>query len=248
MGQATRLAEYLTDADKTYIADIVLGVETDTYDADGEVVARRDASGLGVDAIEAVLRRFEGEFDQVPPMYSAIKRQGVPMYRLARAGEHIDLPPRRVRVDRLQLLSFEPPLLRVEIDCAKGFYVRSLAHDIGAALGVGGSLSGLVRSRVGGFTLADAVDMETLKAELGDGRWPERLRAPDEVLLHWQVMVLGRQNETLLRTGRPVRIQELRAPDGRGLCRAYSEDGVFLAIVRREGEGVWAPEKVFLPA
>ena len=246
LGQATRLAEYLTDADKTYVADIELGVETDTYDAEGEVVNRTDASSITRSQIEEALQRFEGEFDQTPPMYSAIKRQGVPMYKLARAGQVVELPSRRVRVDALRLVSFEAPRLRIEIDCAKGFYVRSLAHDIGAVLGVGGSLTGLARTRVGTFGIAQAVSVEMLKRELEDGSWPERLWAPDEVLLHWQAMILGDDNETHLRTGRPISVHETIAPDGRGLCRAYSSDGSFLGIARREAEGDWRPEKVFL--
>ena len=124
MGQATRLAEYLSDADKTYVADVQLGVETDTYDADGEVVARADASGITLGDIEAVLPRFRGAFEQTPPMYSAIKRDGVPLYKLARAGQTIDLPTRSVFVEGLRVLSYEAPKLRLEIDCAKGFYVR----------------------------------------------------------------------------------------------------------------------------
>jgi tRNA pseudouridine55 synthase len=245
MGQATRLAEYLSDADKTYVADIELGVETDTYDADGEVVSRTDASAIALSDIEAVLPRFRGAFEQTPPMFSAIKRNGVPLYKLARAGQSIDLPSRRVFVEGLRVLGYEAPKLRLEIDCAKGFYVRSLAHDLGAALGVGGSLTGLVRTRVGSFGIAQAVDMDTLKRELEDGSWPRRLWAPDEVLNHWQALILGAENERLLTTGRAIETKETRETDERGLCRAYGLDGSFLAVVRREGEGRWKPEKVF---
>lgn len=247
LGQATRMAEYLTDADKTYVADIVLGIETDTYDAEGEVLSTADASAITSKQIEAVLSRFVGEFEQVPPMYSAIKRQGVPMYKLARAGQVLDLPARRVRVDALRVVSYEAPLLRLEIDCAKGFYVRSLAHDIGAALGVGGSLSGLIRSRVGSFGLGEAVDIDTLKSEFQEGTWPDRLWAPDEVVLHWQAMILGAKTEHLLCSGQPIRISEEQPDDQRGLARAYGTDGRFLAVVRRAGEGDWKAEKVFQP-
>jgi tRNA pseudouridine55 synthase len=150
-----------------------------------------------------------------------------------------------VRVDTLRLLSFEAPRLRIEIECAKGFYVRSLAHDIGAALDVGGSLTALARTRVGSFDVGQAVSMETLKLELADGSWVRRLWAPDEVLLHWQALILGPENATNLRSGRAVNVGEEMKPDDRGLCRAYSADGRFLGIARREGEGDWRPEKVF---
>jgi tRNA pseudouridine55 synthase len=245
MGQATRLAEYLTDAGKTYVADVELGVETDTYDADGEITARTDASAVSLADIEAVLPRFIGSFDQVPPIYSAIKRKGVPLYKLARAGESVELPVRRVHVEGLRVLSYDAPRLKLEIDCAKGFYVRSLAHDLGQALGVGGSLSGLVRTRVGSFGIGEAVDIETLKTELEAGTWQRRLWAPDEILNHWQALILAAGNERLIRTGRPVEVAEARPADSRSLGRAYSLDGNFLAVVRREGQGTWKPEKVF---
>jgi tRNA pseudouridine55 synthase len=247
LGQATRLAEYLSDADKTYVADVRLGVETDTYDADGEVVATADAASITLSDIEAVLPRFSGDFDQTPPAYSAIKRNGVPLYKLARAGQAVELPVRRVHVEGLRVLSYEAPDLRLEIDCAKGFYVRSLAHDIGAALGVGGSLTGLVRTRVGSFGLHEAVGIDTLRQELEAGTWQERLWAPDEILNHWQALILGPDNERLVRTGRPIAVAETRRPDSRDLGRAYALDGSFLAVVRREAEGAWKAEKVLKP-
>jgi tRNA pseudouridine55 synthase len=244
LGQATRLAEYVSEADKTYIADILLGVETDTYDADGEVVWTKDASGITEDDVRRALRRFEGEFDQTPPAFSAIKRQGVPAYKLARRGETPDLPARRVRVDRIDVLAFEPPHVRIEISCAKGFYVRSLAHDVGAALGVGASLSGLVRTRVGSLDIERSVTLDALRQEVEGGTWQRHLWAMDEVLLHWQALILGDENEARLRHGRPVAVTEERRVSASAPCRAYSLDGDFLAVVRREGEG-WRPEKVF---
>jgi tRNA pseudouridine55 synthase len=141
LGQATRLAEYLVDATKTYLATVQLGLETDTYDLDGEVVSRSDSSGVILTDIEAALTAFRGEFEQIPPAFSAIKRNGVPMYKLARAGEKVTLEPRRVGVERLEIRSYELLPFSGEIDCAKGFYVRSLAHDIGG-VGRGRHLAG----------------------------------------------------------------------------------------------------------
>ncbi len=247
LGQATRLAEYLSDADKTYVADVRLGVETDTYDADGEIIATSDASSITIADIEAVLPRFTGDFGQTPPAYSAIKRNGVPLYKLARAGQSVELPVRPVHVEGLRVLSYEAPSLRLEIDCAKGFYVRSLAHDLGAALGVGGSLTGLVRTRVGSFHLHDAVDMDSLKQDFEAGTWQHRLWAPDEILNHWEALILGADNERLIRTGRPIAVTEIRRADSRGLGRAYALDGSFLAVVRCESAGAWKAEKVLKP-
>jgi tRNA pseudouridine55 synthase len=224
---------------------VLLGVETNTYDAEGEVVATKDASAVTEDEVRSVLRRFEGEFEQAPPAFSAIKRQGVPAYKLARRGEAVELPTRRVRVDRIQLLEFEPAYVRIEVNCAKGFYVRSLAHDIGATLGVGASLSNLVRTRVGTFRIEQAVPLDMFRQEIEDGSWQERLWAMDEVLLHWQALILADENETHLRHGRTLSVREERPVAPSALCRAYNLEGDFLAVVRREVDGAWRPEKVF---
>lgn len=243
LGQATRLAEYLVDATKTYVATVQLGTETDTYDLDGEVVASQDASRITLGQIEAALPAFRGEFQQLPPAYSAIKRNGVPLYKLARRGETVMVEPRRVNVQRLDITAYDTPTLRLEIDCAKGFYVRSLAHDLGEALEAGGTLAGLVRSRVGTFRLGDAVDIETLRGEMASGAWIERLYAPDEVLLGWQAAILGRPNVERLIHGQTLLFEASAAAKSEH-CRAYNAEGDFLAVLRREGEMAWRPEKV----
>jgi tRNA pseudouridine55 synthase len=243
IGQATRVVEYLVDATKTYVADVTLGVVTDTYDAEGEVVASADASGVTREAIECALAAFRGGFEQVPPAFSAIKRNGVPLYKLARRGEDVVLQPRSVRVDRLDLLAWQPPLLRLEIDCAKGFYVRSLAHDLGAVLGVGGMLSGLVRTRVGAFDIDKAVGLEALTAALADGAWTELLLPPDEVLIDWQAAIVGAENERRLRSGRTAVFEPAPGAGERG--RAYTLDGTFLAVLERLDSTSWRPQKVF---
>ena len=245
LGRATRLTEYLVDSTKAYRATVELGVETETYDREGEVVAQRDASAVGLEAVEAALAPFRGEIMQVPPQYSAIKRDGMPAYRAARRGEKVELKARPVRVHELKALEYDPPLLTLEVVCGKGFYVRSLAHDLGAALGVGGTLAGLVRSRVGSFSIEDAVEMETLRGELQSGAWRERLHAPDEVLLGWQAAIVGEENEKRLRHGQTALLRET-AVVSRDLCRAYSAAGQFLAVLRREEGSAWRPEKVFV--
>jgi tRNA pseudouridine55 synthase len=243
LGQATRVVEYLVDATKTYVADVTLGVTTNTYDAEGEVIATADASSVTQAQIEASLPAFRGVFEQVPPAFSALKRNGVPLYKLARAGEEVTVEPRETRVDRLEVLSYEPPLLRLEIECAKGFYVRSLAHDLGRALGVGAMLSGLVRTRVGSFTLGQATDIEALKSALAEGTWRDLLLAPDEVLLDWHAAVLGETNEQRLRHGQAALFD--CAVAGVERSRAYTSGGIFLAVLQRVDEQRWQPEKVF---
>jgi tRNA pseudouridine55 synthase len=161
LGEATKLAAYLLADDKAYEADALLGVETDTLDRTGTVVATRPCD-VTREQLEAVLARLLGEHDQLPPMYSAIKQGGVRLYERARAGEEVERTPRRVRIDRLELLAFSPPSFRIAIACSKGTYVRSLVADIGTALGCGAHMTELRRTRSGRFTLDMAHDLDRL--------------------------------------------------------------------------------------
>jgi tRNA pseudouridine55 synthase len=247
IGQATRLTEYLVDSTKEYVADIELGIVTDTYDAEGTVIRRSDASSVSEADVRQSLSAFLGEILQAPPVYSAIKRDGVPLYKRARRGEDVRAEPRPVKVEKLEVISYVAPRLQVRIVCGKGFYVRSLAYDLGEALGVGGTLTGLLRSRVGSFRVEDAVDMETLRSEFEDESWRERIVAPDEVLLRWRAAILGKDSTQDLLHGRDT---SLRPAAGVSvvpgdLCRAYGDKGDFLAILRYREADAWRPEKVF---
>jgi len=242
MGTATRLTEYLVDAGKRYTATVELGVETDTYDRDGAVISEVDASQITQAQVEAALSAFKGNLMQVPPAYSAIKRAGEASYKAARRGDAVAMEPRPVRIDDITVISYEPPFLTLDVQCGKGFYVRSLAHDLGASLGVGGTLAALRRTRVGAFDVEHAVDLETLRAELDDGSWQGRLWAPDEVLLGLRAAVLADTNRARLLVGLDPQIDAQGAADER--CRAYDASGEFLAVLRHEGQR-WRPEKVF---
>ena len=147
MGQATRMMEYVVDGSKEYRGTVEMGVETDTYDAMGEAVRRADTSGVTAYRIEGALDSFEGEVMQVPPMYSALKIKGKRLYNLARAGIEVEREARPVKVHDVKLLDYTPPHAVVEVSCGRGFYMRSLAHDLGQALGCGGHLKELVRLR-----------------------------------------------------------------------------------------------------
>lgn len=251
LGQATRVVEYLIEEAKTYRATIRLGASTDTYDAWGSVTATADPSGVSREQAAEALRGFVGEVWQVPPMYSAIKHQGVPLYRYARAGQEVARQPRRVVIGRLELLAFEPPLLHIEVECGRGAYIRTLAHDLGERLGCGAYLDGLLRTRIGPFPLEEAVDPDTLRRAFRDGHWADLLHAPDAALLQWPAAIIGERNEQRSRVGRPLELpptpaaQRRRLTPGMG-CRAYSLDGCFVAILRYEGRGsLWRPDKVF---
>ena len=249
IGQSTRLVEYLVDSQKVYLADIQLGVSTDTYDAEGEVLTQADASGITETEVRKALGSFVGSIMQAPPVYSAIKRDGVPLYKRARRGEDVRAEPRPVRVDQLDIIATSLSHVRVRIVCGKGFYVRSLAHDLGAVLGVGGMLQGLVRERVGTFNLSDAVDIETLRREFEEDTWQDRLVAPDEVLLLMSAAILGEDPARDLVEGREAVFSSASegAPEPGKLCRAYNDAGEFFAVLRCQDGGVWRPEKVFAP-
>jgi len=164
LGEATKLASYLLADDKAYEAELELGLETDTLDLDGEVLARAPDAAAAVTeaAIRAALPRFVGVIQQVPPMYSAIRLDGRRLHQLARAGVEVEREPRTVTIHRLDLLAFEPPRIRLAVACSKGTYVRSLVADLGTALGCGAALSALRRTQSGLFTLATAAPLTDL--------------------------------------------------------------------------------------
>lgn len=166
-GRATKIAGHLLEADKTYTATLLFGVETDSGDLTGEVVSQADASfeGVSQEALEAVLPNFRGVISQVPPMTSALKHKGRPLYAYAREGITIDRPPREVTIHELDVLSCEGRTASVKVSCSKGTYVRTLAQDIGRALGVGAHLVALRRDSVGTFDIKDAFTLEQI-AEL----------------------------------------------------------------------------------
>ena len=162
-GEATKFSSELLDADKAYRATLKLGVTTDTADAEGQVLATRPVK-VTLDVLEELLPRFIGEQDQVPPMYSALKRDGKPLYEYARQGVEVERKPRRITIYGLKLVSFQGDEVVVDVDCSKGTYVRTLAADIGEALGCGAHLSALRRTRIGRLTLEGAVDLAVFEA------------------------------------------------------------------------------------
>ena len=247
LGQATRMMEYLVDGRKEYRGLIELGVETDTYDSAGQVTARSDPSGITAGQIEVALGGFRGEIDQVPPMYSALKREGRRLYDLARSGVEVALEPRRVLVEDLALESYEPPLASVFVRCGRGFYIRSLAHDLGAALGVGGNLKCLVRLRSGPFRLEEALGLERAEDLLTAGGLESIMHAPDAVLMNLPAVVLGQAAARIVRQGQPIPAGARIPPARRGQrARAYGTGGEFIALLVFDAtSGQWRPEKVF---
>jgi len=174
IGRATRVQDLLMAEDKEYEGTLKLGETTDTQDAQGKILETKPVPQFDQATIEVAFQKFSGEFDQIPPMVSAIKKDGVPLYKLAREGKTIDRPPRRVRVDRYEILEIALPIVRFRIHCTKGFYVRTYCNDLGVLLGCGGHMSALTRTRSGNFELSKAV------------RWPdlETAEGPDYLARH----------------------------------------------------------------
>lgn len=167
LGRATRLAQFILAADKVYQAEIRLGVETDTYDAEGEVVAEQTVPDFSDQEIEQALDQFRGKVEQIPPMYSAIKIQGERLYKAARRNEVVERPARSIEIFRLDLAGRDEQSLKIEVHCSSGTYIRSLAHDLGQLLGCGAHLQQLRRTRTGAFDLASAITLEEV-AEKGE--------------------------------------------------------------------------------
>lgn len=245
IGQAARFIEYMDDATKTYVARVKLGIETDTYDAEGEIAATGDASGVTRAAVEAALTAFVGEIKQTPPKYSALKVAGKPLYKYAREGVAVETRPRVVRVESIDLLSFDAKAkageAEIEVVCGKGTYIRSIAHDVGRALGCGAHLSALRRTGSGGFGIADAFAPDALSAMAADGRLDDAVLASDRAVERRPAVLLGEAKTLDVRAGRDVRFEPSKVAD---LCRAYSNEGDFLGVLRLRSEGVWHPEKV----
>ena len=171
LGEATKLAQFLLDADKEYTFTVCFGVETDTEDAAGAVTARADASAIDAAAVERALAGFRGSITQVPPVYSALKRAGRPLYDYARAGEAVTAEPRTVVIHALELLAFRSPeAADLSVRCSKGTYVRALARDVGRTLGPGAHVTALRRTRSGPFALADAQPLDEVVAALSAGQ------------------------------------------------------------------------------
>ena len=227
--EATKLAPFLSTGAKVYTGELELGAETDTLDAEGRVLRRHPGELPSETALRAALEGFLGEILQVPPMYSAIKRGGVPLHRLARAGQEVPRAPKKVRIDRLELLAYTPPRARIEVHCSTGTYVRSLAADVGATLGCGAFLASLRRTASGPFRIEDAAPALELEAEAREGRLEARLIPPVNVL-ELPVVRLEAADERRVRNGNDVTLAGLSLPP-EGRVAALGPGGELVAVL-----------------
>lgn len=243
VGQATRVAEYLMASQKRYRATLRLGISTDTYDADGRVT--RDVGPVNVSRpeVEAALTAFVGEIEQVPPMYSALKRDGQPLYRLARQGQTAPRQPRRVTVEAVEIVDWAPPELTLEIVCSPGTYVRSLAHDLGERLGCGAHVTALRRLASGRFIAAEAISPGVLAEAVAVGDWTSLLHPLEAALLDFEVVEVDAEEAQRLFRGQPI---PCPVPPATALGRVHGPEGTLIAIVAHDPQvSVWRPKKVF---
>lgn len=245
LGQATRVTEYLMEGRKRYRASIVLGMTTDTYDAEGEIASSGGRTDYSQEDVLAALTSFSGPIQQVPPIYSAIKRDGQPLYKLARQGKTVEIEARPIVIHKISLLDWKEPSLIVEVDCSPGTYIRSLAHDLGQRLGGGAYLASLVRLGSGRFDLESASSLARLEEAFRHDQESAYLIPTDEALLDWPAMVVGADEARRVVHGQPLPGNRPGAAEAT-LCRAYSMEGDFLAIMSYESDqGWWQPKKVF---
>ena len=260
LGKGTKVTKFLADTTKVYRAEIELGRATDTYDASGRTTQRGDPSGISQEQFKAALVAFQGQRQQTPPMFSAVKYRGKRLYELARAGIEVERSSRPVRIDRLELTDWQSPLATVEVVCGKGTYIRSLAHDLGQVLGCGASLRSLVRLRCGLFDIRDAVSLTQLEDAARYGYWHKLVYPIDIAFLDWAAIVVSETTEQQVRNGQALLLGPQASdrettfsqePSSVGSppqdhCRVYDLDGCFLGVLRFHPESSsWHPEKLF---
>ncbi len=244
-GEATKVSAFLLDADKRYRLRATLGVTTETGDSEGAVIEERPVPPPDETKVEEALARFRGEIEQIPPMYSALKHEGERLYNLARKGVEVKREPRRVTIHALELIAMGDDWLELEVHCSKGTYVRTLAEDIGEALGCGAHVSELRRTQVGPYDDPDAmVTMEQVEAAVEEGFAAlDALLLPIEsALAHWPAVTLNEDSAYYLRQGQPVLVP--RAPTS-GMVRLFEAAGRFIGAGEIQDDGRVAPRRLF---
>ena len=236
VGRATRAAEFLESADKTYEAVLRLGVVTDTQDTEGQILSHSDVQ-VSDEQLQSVLASFTGEIEQIPPMYSAVKIGGQKLYELARKGQTVERQPRKITVFSMELLGREGNDCRLKIHCSKGTYVRTLCHDVGTALGCGGTMAALRRTRAGSFGIEQAVSLETLII----AAQPEAYLLPvDALFAKYPEAALTGEYLRLCRNGNVLPWKQ-----GGSFWRIYAPDGEFLMLGRHENGKLYTEKSFF---
>jgi tRNA pseudouridine55 synthase len=246
-GEATKFSGELLNADKRYLARIKLGIETDTCDAEGRVLVERPVNSTE-NEVQIALKQFVGDIEQIPPMYSALKRDGKPLYEYARAGIELERAPRQITIFSLNLLAWnpEPDSLDVEVHCSKGTYVRTLALDIGRRLGCGAHLSALRRTAIGRLSIADTHSLEQIESFVDVGR-DALLQSVDSLIAELPEVVLTNEDSRKILHGQPIRCSRTHAVDQPAAAyrvRLYSPERKFLGVGLLDEDGGLKPERL----
>lgn len=243
-GEATKYSQYLLDADKAYEVTAKLGVRTASGDSEGDVLDTKPVDGITQESLETVLPRFRGGIEQVPSMYSALKHQGQPLYKLARQGVEIERPARPVQIYRLELTHFAGDEFKLSVQCSKGTYVRTLVEDIGLALGNFAHVIQLRRTQAGPYTLSDAHTFEDIAALLEQGGHQSvdtLLKPVDSSVSHWPALVLTESTTFYLKTGQAVRVPQAPA---NGWVRLMGPENEFIGVGEILDDGRVAPRRL----
>ena len=225
LGEATKFSSYLLNADKTYEALIRLGYKSSTGDMEGEIIKQRIDKMPSLTKIKKLLNEFIGSIEQLPPMYSALKYQGKPLYSYARDGIDIPRPKRKIKIHTIELLDFEGDQLRLRIKCSKGTYIRTLAEDIGAQLNVGGYLIGLRRTNIGNFSIENALNIDKIEKTKDEER-NQLLLPPEELLSKYEKIILNSNEENAIKDGKIIEQKTKNS----GLYRLYGGNNDFIGL------------------
>ena len=242
LGRATKVCELLTDHDKTYEALLLLGKTTDTQDISGEVLEERDPGDLTEEEVRSCIESFIGEYDQIPPMYSALKVNGKKLYELAREGKTVERKSRKVQIHGIRILEMNLPHVRMEVDCSKGTYIRTLCHDIGEKLQVGGCMEELLRTKVERFEIKDSIRLAEVEELWNTGELMSKVVPVDEMFANYQKLMLTPAGERAVCCGNNFRRKDisnntevLSFEDGERV-RVYGTEDNFIAIYEYQKE------------
>ncbi len=251
LGKATKLCELLTDKEKEYRVTMLLGVETDTQDLSGTVLAEYPVS-CGEEEVIAAIRSFVGEYDQIPPMYSAVKVNGKRLYELARAGIEVERKARRIEIREIEIEAIELPKVTMRVVCSKGTYIRTLCYDIGRTLGCGAAMESLLRTKSGQFLLENSLKLQEVQQRMDEGRLEECVIRPDALFMDYPAAQVKEAGEKLLYNGNPVPMELLAReddtmPEEGSMIRIYDSHGEFIGLYRYQAERKWyRPKTLFL--
>lgn len=246
LGKATRLVDMITDKEKTYEAVMRLGVVTDTQDMSGTVLSQTTELSVTEEELCTVVSSFVGDYMQVPPMYSALKVNGKKLYELAREGKTVERKPRPVHFYEIEILDISFPLVRFRVTCSKGTYIRTLCHDIGEKLGCGAAMESLLRTKVGRFTLDDAITLAQTEEAVQEGTIESKILGIEEILAEYPRVCCTKEGDRLVANGNPLVQALVDAQEKKGWIRMCSSEGCFAGVYQwDEKRNRYFPVKMF---